>query len=74
MEPQDEQQALDVIEAEARRMERLSSRLMQLIIAAQPLSERKPVSLPEFLKQTGLRLEPTLRKKRSCGFSSIVRR
>lgn len=37
MKPEDAEKALDVIESEARRMEQLSSRLMQLIMAAQPL-------------------------------------
>lgn len=63
MSPQDAEQALDIIESEARRMERLSSRLMQLIIAARPLSECSAAALDSFIEQAVLRLKPALREK-----------
>lgn len=63
MSPQDAEQALDIIESEARRMERLSSRLMQLIVAAQPLSECSAAALDSFIEQAVLRLKPALREK-----------
>lgn len=60
MESEAREQALDVIESEARRMEQLSSRLMQLIMAAQPLPALKPQSVTQLLNQTAVRLEPSL--------------
>ena len=60
MKPEDAEKALDVIESEARRMEQLSSRLMQLIMAAQPLPPLKSQSVEQLLKQAAVRLEPVL--------------
>lgn len=60
MKPEDAEKALDVIESEARRMEQLSSRLMQLIMAAQPLPPLKSQSVEQLVKQAAVRLEPVL--------------